>query len=90
MILKFWPCDLENDLKIRPVDFILDYIFKINGFHWSKWAIYCLIWKTFIFQWNESFPNKTIYSSFQSVETADFKNVIWNKIHWADFEAAEV
>ena len=25
---------------------------------------------------NESFPNKTIYSSFQSVETTDFKNAI--------------
>jgi len=25
---------------------------------------------------NESFPNKTIYSSFGSVEATDFKNVI--------------
>ena len=32
---------------------------------------------------NESFPNKTIYSSFRSVEATDLKNVIWNKIHLA-------
>ena len=37
---------------------------------------------------NESFPNKTIYSSFLSLEASDFKNII--KIYWADFEAAEV
>ena len=47
------------------------------------------IWKTFIFQIcqqprtvdienlkNESFPNKTIYNLFQSVEATDFKNLI--------------
>ena len=39
---------------------------------------------------NESFPNKTSYSSFWSVEATDFKNVILNKIHWAASEAAEV
>ena len=63
----------------------------------------CLIQKTFIFQIckqpqrldvenlkNESFPNKTSYSSFWSVEATDFKNVILNKIHWAASEAAEV
>ena len=64
-------------------------IFKISGFHWSKWAIACLIWRTFIF-WifslqpprlltnlkNESSPNKAIYSSFRSVEATDFENAI--------------
>ena len=48
-------------------------ILEIRGFYWSKWAIDCLIWKTYIFQIfniqpprlltnlkNESFPNKTI------------------------------
>ena len=63
----------------------------------------CLIWKTFIFQIckqprrlddenlkNESFPNKTSYSSFWSVEATDFKNVILDKIRWAASEAAEV
>ena len=62
-----------------------------------------LFQKTFIFQIckqlrrlddenlkNESFPNKTSYSSFWSVEATDFKNVILNKIHWAASEAAEV
>ena len=39
---------------------------------------------------NESFPNRTIYSSFPSVEASDFKNAIYNNIHWAAFEAAEV
>ena len=39
---------------------------------------------------NESFPNKTAYTLFWLVESSDFKNVIQNKIHWADFEAAEV
>ena len=54
MILKFspwwprnWPLNLSS-LKGCPVDFILNYIFKISGFHW--WAIECLILKTFIFQ----------------------------------------
>ena len=52
MILKFWPrwprkrpLNLSS-LKICPVDFILNYIFEISGFHWSKWAIDCLIWRT--------------------------------------------
>ena len=39
---------------------------------------------------NESFLNKTSYSSFWSVEATDFKNVILNKIHRAASEAAEV
>ena len=39
---------------------------------------------------NESFPNKTIYSSFQSVEATDFKNAIQIKIQWAASEVAEV
>ena len=39
---------------------------------------------------NESFPNKTIYSSFGSVEATDYKIVIQNKTHWVDFEATEV
>ena len=30
------------------------------------------------------------FCSFWSVEASDFKNVIWNKIHWVDFEGAEV
>ena len=45
MILKFWPwwprkwpLNLSS-LKIRPVDFIVDYIFETSGFHWSKLAI---------------------------------------------------
>ena len=44
--------NLENfsSLKGCPLDFNLIYIFEINGFHWSKWAIDCLIQKTFIFQ----------------------------------------
>ena len=56
MILKFWPgWPRKWPLKIsslggRPLDFDLNGIFKISGFHWSKWAIDCLIWKTFIFQ----------------------------------------
>ena len=56
MILKFrprWPWKQPlnlRSLKIHPVDFILNYIFDISGFHWSKWAIDCLIWKNFIFQ----------------------------------------
>ena len=56
MILKFWPLWprkwLLNLSSFRgcPVDFILDYIFEISDFHWSKWAITCLIRKTFIFQ----------------------------------------
>ena len=39
---------------------------------------------------NESFPNKIFHSSFWSMEATDFKNVIQNKIHWAEFETAEV
>ena len=48
MILKFWPPGPRkrplnlSSLKIRPVDFISDYIFEISGFHWSIWAIDCL------------------------------------------------
>ena len=45
MIWKFWPqwpwkqpLNLSS-LKIRPADLILNYIFKISGFRWSKWAI---------------------------------------------------
>ena len=37
---------------------------------------------------NESFPNKTSYSSFWSVEATDFKNVFFIKIHWTASEAA--
>ena len=54
MILKFWPRWPQkqplnlSSLKIHPMDFILNYIFEIIGFHWSKWAIDCLLWKTFI------------------------------------------
>ena len=80
MILKFWPrWPRKRPLNLsslggRPVDFILNGIFKISGLLWSKWAIDCLIWKTFIFQIfniqpprlltnlkNESFPNKTYF-----------------------------
>ena len=39
---------------------------------------------------NKNLPNKTIYSSFGSVEATNFKNAILDKIHWAAFEAAEV
>ena len=39
---------------------------------------------------DENFQNKTIYSSFWSVEATDFKNLIKNKIHLAEFEAAEI
>ena len=39
---------------------------------------------------NESFPNKTIYSSFWSVEPTDFKNVIVENIPPALSEVAEV
>ena len=56
MILKFWPrwprkwpLNLSS-LGGRPLDFDLNGIFEISGFHWSKWAIACLIWRTFIFQ----------------------------------------
>ena len=80
MILKFWPRRPRkwplnlSSLGGCPVDFIKNYIFEISGFHWSKWAIACLIRKTFIFQIfiiqpprllrnlkNESFLNKTIF-----------------------------
>ena len=44
-----WPLNLRS-LGGRPLDFNLNGIFEISGFHWSKWAIDCLIWKTFIFQ----------------------------------------
>ena len=56
MILKFWPRRPRkwplnrSSLGGCPVDFIQNYIFEISGLHWSKWAIACLIWKTFIFQ----------------------------------------
>ena len=104
MILKFWPrwprkqpLNLSS-LKGPPLDFNLNGIFEISGLHWSKWAIACFIWRTFIF-WifslqpprlltnlkNESFPNKTSYSSFWSVEATDFKNVILDKIHWVRY-----
>ena len=101
MILKFWPrwprkwpLNLSS-LGGRPLDFNLNGIFEISGLHWSKWAIACLIRRTFIFwifslqpprllrNWkNESFRNKAIYSSFRSMETPDFENAIWIKIQW--------
>ena len=40
----------KTRLSVVEKNFILNYIFEISGFHWSKWAIDCLIWKTFIFQ----------------------------------------
>ena len=91
MILKFWPrWPRKRPLNLsslggRPLDFNINSIFEISGFHWSKWAIACLIRKTFIF-WtfslqplrlltnlkNESFPNYTIYSLH-----------FWNQFHWS-------
>ena len=56
MILKFWPrWPRKRPLNLgsiggHPMDFILNGIFKISGFDWSKWAIDCPILKTFIFQ----------------------------------------
>ena len=34
--------------------------------------------------------NSALYSAFWSVEPTDFKNVIFENIHWALFEVAEV
>ena len=56
MILKFWPrWPRKRPLNLSslggcPLDFFLNYISEISGFHWSKWAIDCLIRETFIFQ----------------------------------------
>ena len=71
MILKFWPrwprkwpLNLSS-LGGRPLDFNLNGIFEISGFHWSKWAIDCLIWKTFIFQiFNIQPPRLLIFITF--------------------------
>ena len=55
MILKFWPRWPQkrplnlSSLGGRPLDFNLNGIFEISGLHWSKWAIACLIRRTFIF-----------------------------------------
>ena len=70
MILKFWPqwprkqyLNLSS-LRGCQVDFILDYIFKISGFHWSKWAIDCLNWKpNLIHHFNFSLPNGPQWTS---------------------------
>ena len=54
MILKFWPRWPQkrplnlSSLKIRPVGFILNYIFEISGFHWSKCTVECAICLTLI------------------------------------------
>ena len=40
--------------------------------------------------WDQSQANSALYNEFWSVEQTDFKNVIFENIHWALFEDAEV
>ena len=40
--------------------------------------------------WDQSQANSALYSAFWSVEPTNFKNVIFENIHWALFEVAEV
>ena len=101
-----WPLDL-NDLGMGPVIFFGNYIFKIQGSSWEKWAIarlssqtlkitsfYLLLGGLEVAESKtgicKSLTRKSSYSSFFPAWSLDFKNVIFEKIHWAHSEVVEV
>ena len=75
-----WPQLDLNNLGRGWVIFFKNYIFKISGSSWEKWATARLT----------SFTREPSYSSFFSAWSTDFKNLFFEKIHWALSEVVEV
>ena len=86
MILKFWPrwprkwpLNLSS-LGGHPLDFNLNGVFEISGFHWSKWAIDCLFGKISIFKFVSSWkfekclmvPFRVIHLDIDTIDISPF------------------